>query len=161
MNLAWKHSNGQDPFLRSIRTKGSSPLAIVSWASLRSQLHATHSNLSSTYTCNIPAGFWFSFTCSPVVLLWVLMWIVSGQFNKDLNEGEPWNGKSVWKGRNKSSIGYIKIQVELVVKNLPDNAGDIREHRFDPWVWKIPWRRKWQPIPVFSFCFFNCTHLTC
>jgi len=18
---------------------------------------------------------------------------------------------------------------------------------FDPWVWKIPWRRKWQPIP--------------
>ena len=21
--------------------------------------------------------------------------------------------------------------------------------RFDPWVWKIPWRRKWQSIPVF------------
>ena len=21
--------------------------------------------------------------------------------------------------------------------------------RFDPWVGKIPWRRKWQPIPVF------------
>ena len=20
----------------------------------------------------------------------------------------------------------------------------------DPWVWKIPWRRAWQPIPVFS-----------
>ena len=20
---------------------------------------------------------------------------------------------------------------------------------FDPWVGKIPWRRKWQPIPVF------------
>ena len=20
---------------------------------------------------------------------------------------------------------------------------------FDPWVWKIPWRRKWKPIPVF------------
>ena len=20
--------------------------------------------------------------------------------------------------------------------------------RFDPWVWKIPWRRKWQPTPV-------------
>ena len=20
--------------------------------------------------------------------------------------------------------------------------------RFDPWVRKIPWRRKWQPIPV-------------
>ena len=20
---------------------------------------------------------------------------------------------------------------------------------FDPWVWKIPWRRKWKPTPVF------------
>ena len=24
-----------------------------------------------------------------------------------------------------------------------------RRHRFDPWVRKIPWRWKWQPIPVF------------
>ena len=24
-----------------------------------------------------------------------------------------------------------------------------RSHEFDPWVGKIPWRRKWQPIPVF------------
>ena len=24
-----------------------------------------------------------------------------------------------------------------------------RRHRFDPWVRKIPWGRKWQPIPVF------------
>ena len=23
-----------------------------------------------------------------------------------------------------------------------------RRHGFDPWVWKIPWRRKWQPTPV-------------
>ena len=23
-----------------------------------------------------------------------------------------------------------------------------RRHRFDPWVGKIPWRRKWQPAPV-------------
>ena len=22
--------------------------------------------------------------------------------------------------------------------------------RFDPWVWEIPWRRKWQPTPAFS-----------
>jgi len=31
-----------------------------------------------------------------------------------------------------------------VVKNPPANAGD----RFDPWVRKMPWRRKWQPPPV-------------
>ena len=24
-----------------------------------------------------------------------------------------------------------------------------RRPGFDPWVWKIPWRRKWQPILVF------------
>ena len=23
-----------------------------------------------------------------------------------------------------------------------------KRHRFDPWVGKIPWRRKWQPTPV-------------
>ena len=42
-------------------------------------------------------------------------------------------------------------QVALVVKNLPPNARGIRDQRFDPWVWvrKIPWRRKWQPTPLF------------
>ena len=39
-------------------------------------------------------------------------------------------------------------QVALVVKNSPTNAGDIRPG-FDPWVGKIPWRRAWQPTPVF------------
>ena len=38
--------------------------------------------------------------------------------------------------------------VGVVVKNLPANAGDARG-RFDPWVGKIPWGRKWQPTPVF------------
>jgi len=26
---------------------------------------------------------------------------------------------------------------------------ETQERRFDPWVSKIPWRRKWQPTPVF------------
>ena len=26
----------------------------------------------------------------------------------------------------------------------------MRETGFDPWVGKIPWRRKWQPTPVLS-----------
>ena len=30
------------------------------------------------------------------------------------------------------------------VKNLPA----MQETGFDPWVGKIPWRRKWQPTPV-------------
>ena len=34
-----------------------------------------------------------------------------------------------------------------MVKNLPANAGDIRDNGFDSWVRKIPWRRKQQPTP--------------
>ena len=36
-----------------------------------------------------------------------------------------------------------------VVKNLPANAGRCKRSTFDPWVGKIPWRRAWQPTPVF------------
>ena len=46
-------------------------------------------------------------------------------------------------------------QVALAVKNLPANAEDGKRRRFDPWVGKIPWRRAWQPTPVFlpgEFC---------
>ena len=39
--------------------------------------------------------------------------------------------------------------VALVVKNLPASAGICKRHRFDSWVRKIPWRRAWQPTPVF------------
>ena len=35
-----------------------------------------------------------------------------------------------------------------MVKNLPAESGD-RRHGFDPWVRKIPWRRKCEPTPVF------------
>ena len=34
-------------------------------------------------------------------------------------------------------------EVVPVVKNPP-----ARRHGFNPWVTKIPWRRKWQPTPV-------------
>ena len=33
-----------------------------------------------------------------------------------------------------------------MVKRQPANA---RRRRFDPWVRKIPWRRRWQPTLVF------------
>ena len=40
-------------------------------------------------------------------------------------------------------------QVVLVVKNPPANTGDEKRYRFNPWVRKIPWRKAWQPTPVF------------
>ena len=36
-----------------------------------------------------------------------------------------------------------------VVRTPPANAKRRKRHRFDPWVGKIPWRKVWQPIPVF------------
>ena len=50
---------------------------------------------------------------------------------------------------NESPKRKTASQVVLVVKNLPANAGASGGPRFDPWVGKIPWRRKWQPTPVF------------
>ena len=53
-------------------------------------------------------------------------------------------------------MNYVLIQlfrtsqVVLVAKNPPANPGDTKRWGFDPWVGKIPWRRAWQPTPVFS-----------
>ena len=40
----------------------------------------------------------------------------------------------------------MALEVAPVLRNLPANAGDVRDN---PWVGKIPWRRAWQPTPVF------------
>ena len=32
-----------------------------------------------------------------------------------------------------------------MVKNLPTNGRGCKRHGFNPWVGKIPWRKKWQP----------------
>ena len=36
-----------------------------------------------------------------------------------------------------------------MVKNPSANAGDARDVEFNPWVRKTPWRREWQPTPLF------------
>ena len=48
---------------------------------------------------------------------------------------------------NRGDQGYLgwASQVELMVKNPPDNKGDVR----DSWAGKIPWRRAWQSTPAF------------
>ena len=41
-------------------------------------------------------------------------------------------------------------QVPLMVMNLLASAGDVRDVRgFGPLGQKVPWRRAWQPAPVF------------
>ena len=43
----------------------------------------------------------------------------------------------------------LGFQVALVVENPPANVGNIKRCGFNPWLGKIPWRRAWQPTPVF------------
>ena len=45
------------------------------------------------------------------------------------------------------SIFYFPVALE--VKNPHANAGDIRDSSLIPLSWRFPWRRKWQPFPVF------------
>ena len=68
----------------------------------------------------------------------------------------PLQGSSYFPGQGSLALNYniiknwwhIKLGFpsDSVVKriHLPS-----RRHAFDPWVGKIPWRRKWQPTPVF------------
>ena len=37
----------------------------------------------------------------------------------------------------------------LGVKNLLPTLEDVKRCGLDPWVGKLPWRRKWHPTPVF------------
>ena len=50
-----------------------------------------------------------------------------------------------------TSLHFTSSQVALVVKKKKPTC-QYRRHRrgrFDPWVGKIPWRRKWQLTPIF------------
>ena len=44
---------------------------------------------------------------------------------------------------------FIGFPRWLSGKESACQCGRCRRHGFDPWVRKIPWRRKWQPTPVF------------
>ena len=39
--------------------------------------------------------------------------------------------------------------MELAVKNLSADAGNVKRSGFDSWVRKVPWRRAWQLASVF------------
>ena len=75
-------------------------------------------------------------------------------------------GKAVWEGHAELPPGRSRKYLKKT-GNKGDNKGitgfphcatskeptcqcrRYETHGFDPWVGKIPWRRKWQPTPVF------------
>ena len=50
---------------------------------------------------------------------------------------------------NTITVGYFVLPWQLSGKESVCQRRRHRGLRFDPWVRKIPWRRAWQPTPVF------------
>ena len=50
-------------------------------------------------------------------------------------------------------LWFYNIKVSVAIEDFLGGASGkcrrCKRHRFGPWVWKIPWRRIWQPTPVF------------
>ena len=90
-----------------------------------------------------------------------LPWWLSGKESAWRHGFDPWTRISLKKEMATHSCiawripwteetnGLWASQVALVVKNLPANAGEVRDVNFDHPVGKISWRREWQPTPVF------------
>ena len=66
--------------------------------------------------------------------------------------------KKSWKYSGSAIVTYRKKWINNIHLGFPGGASgkeptcQCRRHkrcRFDPWVRKIPWRRAWQPTPVF------------
>ena len=76
-------------------------------------------------------------------LIWYNHSIVTGRFI-DTNKGK----KERYVDLNlRSEDGRLKILI--IANHIIRIHLQCRRSRFDSWVWKIPWRRKWQPTPVF------------
>ena len=66
------------------------------------------------------------------------------------NAGDP--GPIPGLGRSPGEgIGYLLQYswASLVSQMVKESAYSVGRPRFYPWVRKIPWRRAWQPVPVF------------
>ena len=58
-------------------------------------------------------------------------------------------GRKVAPGILPSSSGSVFLFYSNLVDQTVRNLPAMWETRIDPWVGKMPWRRQWQPSPVF------------
>ena len=71
------------------------------------------------------------------------------------------NGDSSSLLRRHVALQPVKTTPVLLAIGFPwwlsdkELACQCRRHGFDPWVGKIPWRKVWQPTPVFLFGEFH------
>ena len=63
--------------------------------------------------------------------------------------------RSLYKANNGN--GLYLAETKAMTEDFPGgsvvkkkkSSCQYKRHRFDPWVRKIPWKRKWQPTPIF------------
>ena len=73
-------------------------------------------------------------------------------FSGPLTDG---SGRMSYPTLNPFLLNFMEVQLftgfpgAASGKELACQCRRSKRHRFDPWVGKIPWRRKWQPTPVF------------
>ena len=51
--------------------------------------------------------------------------------------------------QNRGYTSMYRLPSWLSGKEPTCHCRSCRRRGFDPWIWKLPWRRKWQPTPVF------------
>ena len=112
-----------------------------------------HDSLGDTSSiCVGPTGSWSITSNSMNTLLGIMLFPSYAWTSNTFKEIQD---RSQWCCREsrKSSLPDLGLRLRGFphgsgVKNLPASAGD-RETWVWSWVRKIPWRRKWQPTPVF------------
>ena len=72
-------------------------------------------------------------------------WLSSLSYGRE-KERERGEGELFWSFLIRSLISFMGLPRWHSDK---ESTYQCRRCRFNPWVGKIPWKRKWQPIPVF------------
>ena len=83
-----------------------------------------------------------------------ILWIAARQapLCMEFSSQEYWIGLPCPSPGNLPDPGMESRSPALKVDSLPLSRGiclHCGRPRFDPWIGKIPWRRAWQPTPVF------------
>ena len=69
------------------------------------------------------------------------LWVIEKKVKTERTTVSQYN-----EGKHKYSVSYWRLPWWL---NGKEPACQFMRHGFNPWVRKIPWRRKWHPTPVF------------